>query len=1234
MAGRRRRKFLWVLLSVVLLLVLVIAAVPLWFPWVLPTIAKRFGASYAHYQRVGYERFKVSGFELTNSSGQIHAGEATAFVPTVWLWKHFTTATGEPFLIVDSWKYELNTNKPSRSNAPFSVRTEFDNLNRLSATLRNWMPTAALTNGTILIPRWPLQIPQAVWENAKLTARISFSNEQPFVVTAAVEQTNQWKLNADSETQEFHSTTTIVDRDGKLDVTGTAEWMTNHIELAAEFPGHGFIPDTASLRADSFDVPAHLLGLKQYEDVSGAFRADCQTNHFVTHLTARAVPESTNLPPLEIELGASGDTNAAHLDIAKISSPALQGGLAAPVTISFHAPYLAEPATLDVIADLGQQHQFVAKGKLSGKATVYPAEKLPRVSFTLSGQGAGVSSITTSNLEMTGELNWPLLDLKNAHVEMNDGSQVNLGGIFDLKQRTVRDGRFHSSGPFGRQFLPAGYSFSSATADGQFAGGLDSLTNSATVEVKQLSAPHLKSMDAEVQWNGNGLNFTAAQARITAGNSEVVLRGSAAIGPGEKSVTLTALDMSESNHTAMRLQQPVRMTFDIKRADTNAPWSLDLEPLVMAGDGREFRLAARVNWPERGEFNCQAQGLDARLLADFIPQANTEAMLNQLNLSGGWTNGPIDFQLASQATLKTREQVPFSATTKLTGGKSGISIEQLSVSTTNQAVCRAEGSLPISCDPTARDGMIQIDSTAPLKLGLMTDPNSILWEKIAEATGLRLQEPKLAANLEGTWAAPKGQVTLQAQKIELSHSKYPLPTVENLDFIAVMDRATAHVSRFNFQVEKQPVNITAQIPLGESFWAGLRHRRRLPDWRTATAHLTMENAQLAAFTPLLPQILSAEGTASADISLQPGGNFQGEFSVKGARTHPLESIGPVRNIQVLARLQGSQVQLADASAEIGGQRVNLDGAVEINEQLLKHNGLPPFHVHLSGTNVPLARNPSILLRADLNLAVTNAGLQVPLVSGAVRLRDSLYLADLQTLVPERTASPRRRPPYFSIEAEPWAHWHLNVNVTGDRFLRVQAPVFQGTVSTVLTLGGTLKEPVALGVVKIDSGSTINFPFSNLDVKQGLISLTSENPYDPSLFVTAESRRFGYDVKMEVRGPVDQPIIQFSSIPGLSSAEITLMLTAGQVPQGVGVTSSTQQRAEGLGLFVGKNVLSDFGLGGGGQQRLTIRSGQEISESGRPTYEVEYKFTDRWSVIGEYDRFDQYNLNVKVKVYSK
>jgi translocation and assembly module TamB len=1233
MAVRKlRAKILLILLSVVLLLALIVAALPWWLPWALPSITKRYGATYDHYRRVGYERFELSGFALTNGSVRLEAGRVQAFVPTVWLWRHFNGARDGEFLQVQSWKYSLAEKKSSGSNAPVSVHDTFQELQNLAATLDQWVPTATLTNGAVAIRQQTVEIPAANWANGKLTATAALTNQSPLTIVAATKQHAPWTLGIASAVHGLRSTLTINDRAGRLAVTGTADWLTNHLDLAAEFPPRGFIPDTASLRADSFAVPGRLLGMNEYGDIGGTLRAAWQTNHFALQVTAKASPATTNLPPLDIELRASGDTNAAQLDVARISAPGLQAGLPAPVAIRFRPPFLSQPATLNLAADLDQQHWFLAQGKLTGQAVVSPGEKFPRVAFTLAGNGITTTSLSTSNLEMNGELDWPVLDLRSVQVQMDDASRISLAGKYDFAKKVLRDGRVTSSGAFGGQFLPAGYSFASASLTGQFGGPLNALTNSAALQVRQLTVPRVKPVDIEAAWTGENLNFSNLQVALKTGESSLSLRGSTRFGRAGKSVELSALELSAGNHVQLHLQQPAQITFDIPTSAGRASWNLKIGSLSLTGESRDFQFAADVNWPRRGTFQCEAHGLDARLLKDFVPQADSEAILNHFVFAGGWTNGPVAFQLSSDATLKTKEQFPFSANAKVAGDKNGVSIEQLSISSETQMVCRAEGALPVFLDPTRKDGLMHIETEAPLKLRILTDPKSILWEKIAEATGLRLQEPNLTANLEGTWAAPKGQVTLQVQRIELSGIS-PLPAVENVDFLAVMDRATARVSRFNFEVGKQPVSLTGEIPLGESFWASLRNKRHLPDWHEATAHLKIQNAQLAPFTPLLPQILSAEGSASADISLERGGNLSGELSITNARTHPLESIGPVRNIQLVARLHGQEVRLENASAEIGGRRVNVDGAMEINEQLWRTNGLPPFQVHVSGTNVPLARNPSILLRADLDLSATHSGKEVPVVSGKVKLRDSLFLANLQTLVPERTASVRRRPPYFSVEAEPWAQWRLQVNVQGDGFLRVQTPLFQGKVSTVMTLGGTMKDPLALGQVKMDSGSSITFPFSSLDVKQGFISLTSEDPYRPTLFVTAEARRFGYEVKMEATGPVDQPVVKFSSIPGLSSEEIVLMLTAGQVPRGLGVTATTQQRAQGLALFVGKNLLSDFGLGGG-QERLTVRSGQEISQSGRPTYDIEYKLNDRWSVIGEYDRFDQYDLNLKYKLYSK
>src|SRR6185312_4532064 len=152
MAGRKlRKKIFLVLLSVVLLLALVIAAVPLWFPWALRPIAKRFGAGYANYQRVGYQQFELSGVTFTNSSSHLDATQVKGFVPTVWLWKHLRGANDQNFLQVQSWKYQAATTKSPNTNAPASAQSTFHNLQNLAATLRKWVPTARLDDGTVVI---------------------------------------------------------------------------------------------------------------------------------------------------------------------------------------------------------------------------------------------------------------------------------------------------------------------------------------------------------------------------------------------------------------------------------------------------------------------------------------------------------------------------------------------------------------------------------------------------------------------------------------------------------------------------------------------------------------------------------------------------------------------------------------------------------------------------------------------------------------------------------------------------------------------------------------------------------------------------------------------------------------------------------------------------------------------------------------------------------------------------
>jgi translocation and assembly module TamB len=121
--------------------------------------------------------------------------------------------------------------------------------------------------------------------------------------------------------------------------------------------------------------------------------------------------------------------------------------------------------------------------------------------------------------------------------------------------------------------------------------------------------------------------------------------------------------------------------------------------------------------------------------------------------------------------------------------------------------------------------------------------------------------------------------------------------------------------------------------------------------------------------------------------------------------------------------------------------------------------------------------------------------------------------------------------------------------------------------------------------------------------------------------------------MLARGPVDAPVITFSSMPPLSSEEIVLMLTAGEIPRNE-LATTQQQRAGRLAMFFGRQLLMQFGADEAAAERLEIRTGEELTEQATPTYYLEYRLDERWSVTGEYDRFNALNAGLKWRLYSK
>jgi len=1228
-----RRKKIWFIATAALgMLMLGVLAFPLWFPWVLRPVGPHFGLQFGAYERVGYQRFALSEMALTNAGVTIEAKRVAAYVPTVWLWHRFVSRNATNYVQARDWRVTVDESG-TRTARHTSVYTNYQLVVEVIEAVAWWVPRAEFINGMVDVEGEIIQLPQATWTNQVLHARVGLpSLRQSGTVHARIGQgaSPPYDIRLVAEALELHSAIRVAENESGLLVQADGLWSSNRFEAQAQFGRAGQLPQTAEFNAGTFRVPAGRLGLGQFHDLQGALSLQWRTNEYGLTVAAGARPVDNHLPAVDFALRVTGDLQSALIETATLSMPWMKVELAQPTRMQFSPPYLTEAASVKYSGALAHQPWFPATGDFAGQATFRPGPgRFPTGTFEVSGSGIQISNVQSKRVELRGAFDWPWLELTQARVELADASVAVAEGKLDLARRIVHGGHVSLEGRIGREWLPAGVSYGSIKMSAKLDGSILDLTHSGSVAIGNLAVPQMRVTEVKADWRGQGLALEHAQLSADAASAALRLEGGGRLEPDRGTLMVRKLMLNENGTNGLALEQPFQVV--CRRAGAHA-WELGIQPFVLRGPQQsQVRLEAELGWPERGRATCSVRNLRSRFLGGFVDTPTNRWEVNALDFSAGWTNGPLQLQLELAGWLDILDGTSFTTVARIKGDANGLALEKMAVSRENELVATADGFLPVSFYPSHSNHVAHAQPEGRIGLNVVVQPQAFFWERLAEASGVRLQGPELEAYVTGTWKEPLGWVDLHAREVKFKGADRDVPPIENLALDLQVKPERVQLESLTFSVANQPVRVSGQVPLPADLWAKLPGTVREPDWQQATARLEIERAQLAAITPFLSKMLTPDGTLQADVTLRPGGLFDGQLKVEGVNTRPLESVGAVRSIEVGCEFKGRRVEVK-SKASVGGQTIFGIGQGDLSKlSWSKGSALPPFQLRLTGSNIPLARRVEAIVRADLDLTVTNAVTQPPVVVGSVQLRNSFFMQDLLALTPGGTAAPLQRPPYFRFEQEPFADWRLNVTLTGQRFLKVRTPLFNGEVSANLQLRDTLKEPIVVGEVKIADG-LVRLPFANLPVTQGYVTLSSANPYQPQLFVTAAARVFSYDVKMEVTGAADRPSIQFSSIPPLTSEQILIMLTAGELPRS-DFSFSNQQRAETMALYLGKSVLTELGLMGEGN-RLTIVSGETISEEGKPTYSVEYKLVDRWSVIGEYDRFNDYNLMLKWRVYRR
>ena len=554
-----------------------------------------------------------------------------------------------------------------------------------------------------------------------------------------------------------------------------------------------------------------------------------------------------------------------------------------------------------------------------------------------------------------------------------------------------------------------------------------------------------------------------------------------------------------------------------------------------------------------------------------------------------------------------------------------IRLQELQTASATGVLAQAAGDLPLFWDFSRKHWAA--DPDAPLRLHARVDPRSPLWHILAGRLGIAFSQPEASIDLDGSLNAPVGKLRLAVLHLSPAPGRlgWKTPPLDHLDVEAHADRTSVFVDRLSASVLGQPISGSGRLPMSGVSWQLLLQSRGGIPWEKAEAHLAVADASVASFAPLLPPILAPRGRVRLNIEVKKGA-WEGTLHLAELSLRPIAPVGLVQNITGDLTFSKWMFSTKGFSAEVGGAKLTLDGHVE-----LPPGGKPTYSISLHGASVPLVRQADLLVRSDLDLHAETEGGETR-VSGRIAVRDGLLLGNLADLLPSGMTGGARPPPYFSITAPAFRHWRLDVTLAADHSLRAQTPLFSGGGSAEFQLTGTLGDPRAIGRLQIDHGQIL-LPFATFDVQFGTVRLNADDPLHPQLDVQASARRLDYDLRMLATGPADAPVLRLTSNPALPSDQILALVMAGQSPQTGGLMGASSTQVENLGAYVGQNLFSGFS-GRPNANRLSVNSGQELSVSGKPTYEIEYRLGKRWWLTGEYDIFDDYNGGVKWRVYSK
>ena len=483
-----------------------------------------------------------------------------------------------------------------------------------------------------------------------------------------------------------------------------------------------------------------------------------------------------------------------------------------------------------------------------------------------------------------------------------------------------------------------------------------------------------------------------------------------------------------------------------------------------------------------------------------------------------------------------------------------------------QQLAKGSGTLPVPGDFSKLDEFLAND-TRPLDLTLDSEtlPLAKLRPWIAglvqideKATG------KIGLKIAGSLAAPEADALVEIRDVSVP-GKSGIPKTDVSVKLKARD-GRADISANAVALDYAPASFKAEMAFLPKKWA------ENPDSLLAEeikGSLDLPRVELSRFQSIIPGAQELAGVTTGKVVIagtigEPKVNGSlnlsgGKLRMKGKAIPELSGVG----FDVVADMK--KVSVKGAVEDLAGGHLKINGTLELTNPT--GNGLGPLDVSVKGEGLPLLRNKFLIVRAnaDLNLKGTMVDSRL---SGKVGIIDSVFFKDIELLPigkpflgPAAASLPKVDAPanIAAVLPAPFDAWTVDVAVETIDPILIRGNLGRGRVDVGLRVFGKLSDPKPEGKVRI-AELVARLPFSTLEVREGFLTFTPQNGFDPTLEIRGTAEPRPYRVQVYAYGRLSDPQLVLTSEPPLPENEIMTLLATGTTSAGLEDSQAASSRA--------------------------------------------------------------------------